>query len=136
VAAFRLAVRGHVNQALSLSLADLLAMPRVELVGSSTSRKRTPTHRAFPMAPATRGWNRDPFFLTLYPTHDIRINYCALFKVGAIRGSLMMVGELRASASKERNSYQAPIQTACSARPVLAPLAIHGFQGCRSRFAR
>ena len=32
VAAFRLTVRGHVNQALSLSLADLLAMPRVELV--------------------------------------------------------------------------------------------------------
>jgi len=31
VAAFRLTVRGHVNQALSLSLADLLAMPRVEL---------------------------------------------------------------------------------------------------------
>jgi DMSO/TMAO reductase YedYZ molybdopterin-dependent catalytic subunit len=32
VTAFKLAVRGHVNQALSLSLADLLAMPRVELV--------------------------------------------------------------------------------------------------------
>src|SRR6516162_10777222 len=32
VAAFKLTVRGHVNQALSLSLADLLAMPRVELV--------------------------------------------------------------------------------------------------------
>jgi DMSO/TMAO reductase YedYZ molybdopterin-dependent catalytic subunit len=32
VAAFTLTVRGHVNQALSLSLADLLAMPRVELV--------------------------------------------------------------------------------------------------------
>jgi DMSO/TMAO reductase YedYZ molybdopterin-dependent catalytic subunit len=31
VAAFRLTVRGHVNQALSLSLADLLALPRVEL---------------------------------------------------------------------------------------------------------
>jgi DMSO/TMAO reductase YedYZ molybdopterin-dependent catalytic subunit len=31
VAAFRLTVRGHVNQALSLSLADLLAIPRVEL---------------------------------------------------------------------------------------------------------
>ena len=31
VATFRLAVRGHVNAALSLSLADLLAMPRVEL---------------------------------------------------------------------------------------------------------
>jgi DMSO/TMAO reductase YedYZ molybdopterin-dependent catalytic subunit len=31
VAAFRLAVRGHVNQTLSLSLADLLAMPRVEI---------------------------------------------------------------------------------------------------------
>src|SRR5260370_34782654 len=31
VTAFKLAVRGHVNQALSLSLADLLAMPRVEL---------------------------------------------------------------------------------------------------------
>jgi DMSO/TMAO reductase YedYZ molybdopterin-dependent catalytic subunit len=31
VAAFRVAVRGHVNQALSLSMADLLAMPRVEL---------------------------------------------------------------------------------------------------------
>ncbi len=29
--AFRLAVRGHVNQTLSLTLADLLAMPRVEL---------------------------------------------------------------------------------------------------------
>jgi DMSO/TMAO reductase YedYZ molybdopterin-dependent catalytic subunit len=32
VAAFKLTVRGHVNQALSLSLADLLAMPRIELV--------------------------------------------------------------------------------------------------------
>jgi DMSO/TMAO reductase YedYZ molybdopterin-dependent catalytic subunit len=32
VAAFKVAVRGHVNQALSLSLADLLAMPRVEVV--------------------------------------------------------------------------------------------------------
>ena len=32
VGAFKLTVRGHVNQALSLSLADLLAMPRVELV--------------------------------------------------------------------------------------------------------
>jgi DMSO/TMAO reductase YedYZ molybdopterin-dependent catalytic subunit len=31
VATFRLAVRGHVNAALSLSLTDLLAMPRVEL---------------------------------------------------------------------------------------------------------
>jgi DMSO/TMAO reductase YedYZ molybdopterin-dependent catalytic subunit len=31
VAAFRLTVRGHVNQVLSLSLADLLAMPRVEV---------------------------------------------------------------------------------------------------------
>jgi DMSO/TMAO reductase YedYZ molybdopterin-dependent catalytic subunit len=31
VAAFKVAVRGHVNQALSLSMADLLAMPRVEL---------------------------------------------------------------------------------------------------------
>ena len=31
VAAFKLAVRGHVNQALSLSLADMLAMPRVEI---------------------------------------------------------------------------------------------------------
>jgi DMSO/TMAO reductase YedYZ molybdopterin-dependent catalytic subunit len=31
VTAFRLAVRGHVNNELSLSLADLLAMPRVEL---------------------------------------------------------------------------------------------------------
>jgi DMSO/TMAO reductase YedYZ molybdopterin-dependent catalytic subunit len=31
VAAFTLSVRGHVNQALSLSLADLLAMPRVEV---------------------------------------------------------------------------------------------------------
>ncbi len=31
VAAFRLAVRGHVNNPLSLSLADLLKMPRVEL---------------------------------------------------------------------------------------------------------
>jgi DMSO/TMAO reductase YedYZ molybdopterin-dependent catalytic subunit len=30
VSAFKLAVRGHVNQTLSLSLADLLAMPRVE----------------------------------------------------------------------------------------------------------
>ncbi|WGD50212.1 molybdopterin-dependent oxidoreductase [Bradyrhizobium sp. CB1650] len=29
--AFRLAVRGHVNQALSLSISDLLSMPRVEL---------------------------------------------------------------------------------------------------------
>ena len=32
VAAFRLAVRGHVNRALSLSMADVLAMPRIELV--------------------------------------------------------------------------------------------------------
>src|SRR5258708_6672156 len=32
VAAFKIAVRGHVNQALSLSLADLLAMPRTEVV--------------------------------------------------------------------------------------------------------
>jgi DMSO/TMAO reductase YedYZ molybdopterin-dependent catalytic subunit len=32
VAAFKLSVRGHVNQALSLSLADLLAMPPVEVV--------------------------------------------------------------------------------------------------------
>jgi DMSO/TMAO reductase YedYZ molybdopterin-dependent catalytic subunit len=32
VAQFNLAVRGHVNQVLSLSLAELLAMPRVELV--------------------------------------------------------------------------------------------------------
>jgi DMSO/TMAO reductase YedYZ molybdopterin-dependent catalytic subunit len=32
VAPFKLSVRGHVNQALSLSLADLLAMPRVEVV--------------------------------------------------------------------------------------------------------
>lgn len=31
VGSFRLAVRGHVNQTLSLSLADLLAMPRVEV---------------------------------------------------------------------------------------------------------
>src|SRR6266576_4121754 len=31
VTAFKLAVSGHVNQALSLSLADVLAMPRVEL---------------------------------------------------------------------------------------------------------
>jgi DMSO/TMAO reductase YedYZ molybdopterin-dependent catalytic subunit len=31
VTTFRLKVRGHVNQAMSLSLADLLAMPRVEL---------------------------------------------------------------------------------------------------------
>ena len=31
VATFRLAVRGHVNQPLSLSLADVLAMPQVEL---------------------------------------------------------------------------------------------------------
>jgi DMSO/TMAO reductase YedYZ molybdopterin-dependent catalytic subunit len=31
VATFKLAVRGHVNTALSLSLADILAMPRVEL---------------------------------------------------------------------------------------------------------
>jgi len=31
VAAFRLTVRGHVNQTRSLSLADLLAMPRIEL---------------------------------------------------------------------------------------------------------
>src|ERR1700730_14641536 len=31
VAAFRLSVRGHVNQVLSLSLADLLVMPRVEV---------------------------------------------------------------------------------------------------------
>jgi DMSO/TMAO reductase YedYZ molybdopterin-dependent catalytic subunit len=32
VASFKITVRGHVNQALSLSLADLLAMPRAELV--------------------------------------------------------------------------------------------------------
>ncbi len=32
VAAFKVAVRGHVNQPLSLSLTDLLAMPRVEVV--------------------------------------------------------------------------------------------------------
>ena len=32
VAAFRLIVRGQVNQALSLSMADLLALPRVEMV--------------------------------------------------------------------------------------------------------
>jgi DMSO/TMAO reductase YedYZ molybdopterin-dependent catalytic subunit len=32
VAAFRLTVRGHVNRVVSLSLADLLAMPRVEVV--------------------------------------------------------------------------------------------------------
>src|SRR6202140_188369 len=32
VDSFRLAVHGHVNQQLSLSLADLLAMPRVEVV--------------------------------------------------------------------------------------------------------
>jgi DMSO/TMAO reductase YedYZ molybdopterin-dependent catalytic subunit len=31
VASFRLAVRGHVNRTLSLSLADILALPRVEL---------------------------------------------------------------------------------------------------------
>jgi DMSO/TMAO reductase YedYZ molybdopterin-dependent catalytic subunit len=31
VAAFKLTVRGHVNQTISLSLADLLAMPRVEV---------------------------------------------------------------------------------------------------------
>jgi len=31
VAAFRLAVRGHVNTTLSLSMADLLALPRIEL---------------------------------------------------------------------------------------------------------
>jgi DMSO/TMAO reductase YedYZ molybdopterin-dependent catalytic subunit len=31
VAAFKVAVRGHVNNALSLSMADILAMPRVEL---------------------------------------------------------------------------------------------------------
>ena len=31
VAAFKLTVRGHVNQVVSLSLADLLAMPRVEV---------------------------------------------------------------------------------------------------------
>ena len=31
VAVFKLAVRGHVNQAISLSLADLLAMPRSEV---------------------------------------------------------------------------------------------------------
>jgi hypothetical protein len=31
VTAFKLAVRGHVNQALSLSLAEVLAMPRIEL---------------------------------------------------------------------------------------------------------
>jgi DMSO/TMAO reductase YedYZ molybdopterin-dependent catalytic subunit len=32
VAAFKLTVRGHVNRVVSLSLADLLAMPRVEVV--------------------------------------------------------------------------------------------------------
>ncbi|HEV3109372.1 MAG TPA: molybdopterin-dependent oxidoreductase [Candidatus Binataceae bacterium] len=32
VAAFRVAVRGHVNRPLSLSMADVLAMPRIELV--------------------------------------------------------------------------------------------------------
>jgi len=32
VAAFKLTLRGHVNQVVSLSLADLLAMPRVEVV--------------------------------------------------------------------------------------------------------
>jgi DMSO/TMAO reductase YedYZ molybdopterin-dependent catalytic subunit len=32
VSSFRLAVRGHVNQNLSLSLDDLMALPRVELV--------------------------------------------------------------------------------------------------------
>ena len=31
VAAFQLTVRGHVNEALSLSIADILAMPRVEI---------------------------------------------------------------------------------------------------------
>jgi DMSO/TMAO reductase YedYZ molybdopterin-dependent catalytic subunit len=31
VAAFQLAVRGHANQALSLSIADILAMPRMEI---------------------------------------------------------------------------------------------------------
>jgi DMSO/TMAO reductase YedYZ molybdopterin-dependent catalytic subunit len=31
VATFRMAVRGHVNQALSLSMAEVMAMPRVEL---------------------------------------------------------------------------------------------------------
>ena len=34
VAAFKLAVRGHVNQAISLSLADLLAMPRSEVAAA------------------------------------------------------------------------------------------------------
>jgi DMSO/TMAO reductase YedYZ molybdopterin-dependent catalytic subunit len=34
VAAFKLIVRGHVNQTISLSLADLLAMPRVEVVAA------------------------------------------------------------------------------------------------------
>jgi DMSO/TMAO reductase YedYZ molybdopterin-dependent catalytic subunit len=31
VAAYKIAVGGHVNQPISLSLADLLAMPRVEV---------------------------------------------------------------------------------------------------------
>ena len=33
--AFKLTVRGHVNQALSLSLADVLAMPRVEVAAGN-----------------------------------------------------------------------------------------------------
>ena len=36
VTKFRLAVRGHVNQSLSLSLDDLMALPRVELVAVSS----------------------------------------------------------------------------------------------------
>jgi DMSO/TMAO reductase YedYZ molybdopterin-dependent catalytic subunit len=37
VAAFKLTVRGHVNQALSLSMADILAMPQVEIAVNQCS---------------------------------------------------------------------------------------------------
>jgi hypothetical protein len=45
VATFRLAVRGHVNQVLSLSMADIIAMPRVELkpLTPAPRRRRQPS---------------------------------------------------------------------------------------------
>ena len=39
VAAFKLTVRGHVTQALSLSMADILAMPRAEIAAVITLRE-------------------------------------------------------------------------------------------------
>jgi DMSO/TMAO reductase YedYZ molybdopterin-dependent catalytic subunit len=38
VTKFRLAVRGHVNQSLALSLDDIMALPRVELVAVNQAR--------------------------------------------------------------------------------------------------